>query len=552
MTDPRVLRLEPGRPDIDLGLRARVAEPVWFLARQWQLGELQGEDASTPVVVNTTIRHQTLAYDSDRTGPGTDPTIVPAEALVEAEPGDWWTIGRRVRLGRAVADDLTAAQRADARFGTLPSPYEALADEVDGAEVHRRDLLPDHSAWDEVPADLPDRWSSSELHFSAAFRAGEQGLLAREHTGGDVDWFTVDADPEPVVEADPPDADVPTPVIPGRLDYPGAPNPRWWQLEDRAVDIGGFAPDRSHLGTMLLLDVVLAHADDWFGFAVPPPTASQAGVPDPPSSGVLISIGTTEVTDSFDQVWSLSPPAVEGPGAWSLFHTTGLGVGELVVWPVAVAPLAGPPLDDVLVGVDEDANLAWAVELQAAGRRLLPDAGTEVAVGETTRTGTRAFTYQPSTTLPHHWHPYQRMRDGDADPSGTVATNPVAGPVGDGRSGGWRQAVMADLTAPDLAEAVADPARWHEVLRPGPVSSLIGGPSGEGVGAGAPADWIGAGHELTAGAIPSSGVRLSRRAMLARDTAGRPVLWVERRAMPIGGPPTSHLRFDVLVEAPPP
>ena len=64
-------------------------------------------------------------------------------------------------------------------------------------------------------------------------------------------------------------------VIPGRLDYPGAPNPRWWQLENRAVDIGGFAPDRSHFATMLLLDVVLAHADDWFSFPVPPPVGPR-------------------------------------------------------------------------------------------------------------------------------------------------------------------------------------------------------------------------------------------------------------------------------------
>jgi hypothetical protein len=37
--------------------------------------------------------------------------------------------------------------------------------------------------------------------------------------------------------------------------------------------------------------------------------------------------------------------------------------------------------------------------------------------------------------------------------------------AGDGRSGVWRQAVLADLTGPD------------PVPRPGPVSPLIGGPS---------------------------------------------------------------------------
>src|SRR5581483_540976 len=185
-------------------------------------------------------------------------------------------------------------------------------------------------------------------------------------------------------------------VIPGRLDYPGAPNPRWWQLEDRAVDIGGFAPDRSHFATMLLLDVTLAHADDWFSFPVPPPHDPVAD----PSSGVLVALGNVTARDSFGQVWPLQPPPASGPGAWSLFHTAGLDVSQLVVWPIAVAPQTGTALDDVLIGVDEDANLAWALELRADGLQLLPDASTAAALGETTRTGTRTFRYLPSTTLP--------------------------------------------------------------------------------------------------------------------------------------------------------
>ena len=106
----------------------------------------------------------------------------------------------------------------------------------------------------------------------------------------------------------------------------------------------------------------------------------------------------------------------------------------------------------------------------------------------------------------------------------TAATNPGAG---DGRSGGWRQGVLADLTGP------------YPRPRPGPRSRLIGGPSGAG---------IGRGHQLASDAIPSNGVLLRRRAMLARDTAGRPVLWVERSTAPVSGPPISHLRFDVLAE----
>ena len=47
-------RLEP-RPrtrDIRESLRARVRDPLWILARQWQMGEFQAEDAGTAAHVD--------------------------------------------------------------------------------------------------------------------------------------------------------------------------------------------------------------------------------------------------------------------------------------------------------------------------------------------------------------------------------------------------------------------------------------------------------------------------------------------------------------------
>jgi hypothetical protein len=519
MTEPVYLWIEPGRPDLDEGLRARVADPVWFLARQWQVGEQRGEDASSPVVIGVSPSHVPIVYDPAR--PDLDPTVVPAEALLEAEPGDWWTVGRRVRLGRVAGPLLDDAARQRFSFGTLASPYEHLAGEVDGEAVFDSGVLAGNPIWSDVPSSTTDRWSPTQLDYSASFQAGPAALLAPSHHGGDVDWFTVEGDPTAIPVPQPDGTPVPSRhVIPSRLDYPGAPNPRWWQLEDRSVDIGGFAPDRSHLATMLLIDVALAHSDDWFSFAVPPPFSPDRH--DPPSSGVLVKLSDVTAKDSFDEVWPLEPPSLAGPGAWSLFHTSGLASSELLVWPVAVAPNTGPLLDDILIGIDEDANLAWAVELRADGIALLPDANTEAATIELNRTGTRDFRYLPSTTLPNHWHPYQRVRKGD------TSSNPEAlVGAGEGLSGHWRQAILADLTGPTPKP------------RPGPVSRLIGGPSGTG---------LGRGHELSPDAIPSNGVRLQRRAMLARDTAGRPVLWVERSSRPVSGPPTSHLRFDVYAE----
>ncbi|HJZ83017.1 MAG TPA: hypothetical protein VKD91_21800, partial [Pyrinomonadaceae bacterium] len=44
------MRLEPGTRtgSMSTGLQARIYDPLWLLARQWQVGEFQGEDNGSP------------------------------------------------------------------------------------------------------------------------------------------------------------------------------------------------------------------------------------------------------------------------------------------------------------------------------------------------------------------------------------------------------------------------------------------------------------------------------------------------------------------------
>lgn len=58
--------------------------------------------------------------------PDRDPTTVPAEAIVEAEPDEWWTIGRRIRVGAAVASRAAATLAGtgpEYRLAGPPPPY---------------------------------------------------------------------------------------------------------------------------------------------------------------------------------------------------------------------------------------------------------------------------------------------------------------------------------------------------------------------------------------------------------------------------------------------
>ncbi|MDR7253975.1 hypothetical protein J2X46_002965 [Nocardioides sp. BE266] len=62
-------RLEgrPRRHDFDRALHAEVRDALWFLSRQWQLGEFVGDDAGSPVLARACLDLRTL----DRYQPGT-------------------------------------------------------------------------------------------------------------------------------------------------------------------------------------------------------------------------------------------------------------------------------------------------------------------------------------------------------------------------------------------------------------------------------------------------------------------------------------------------
>src|SRR5690606_31682061 len=84
-------RVEPHTRSVDLeeGLQARIADPLWALARQWQLGEFRGEDAASPVHARVTALWNPLAtFRNDADGRTQLEPVTsgrPLEVRVEAE-----------------------------------------------------------------------------------------------------------------------------------------------------------------------------------------------------------------------------------------------------------------------------------------------------------------------------------------------------------------------------------------------------------------------------------------------------------------------------------
>ena len=89
-------RLEPRsrRDDVAEGVAARIHDPLWLLARQWQMAEFQGEDGGTPVVARWRARVAPLsrchlgaiAPNTRVQAPAFDPASLPLEAMVERQP----------------------------------------------------------------------------------------------------------------------------------------------------------------------------------------------------------------------------------------------------------------------------------------------------------------------------------------------------------------------------------------------------------------------------------------------------------------------------------
>lgn len=73
-------------PDIDTGLEARTKDPLWFLARQWQMGEFEAENGGLPMQVQLRARVFPLRQCVLPGGAVQIDLHAPLEQVVEAEP----------------------------------------------------------------------------------------------------------------------------------------------------------------------------------------------------------------------------------------------------------------------------------------------------------------------------------------------------------------------------------------------------------------------------------------------------------------------------------
>jgi hypothetical protein len=415
-------RLE-GRPrtvSFERALRAEVRDPLWFLARQWQLGEFHGEDAGSPVTAKLHVEWTRLTrYRPGAHDPEGFDDRTPLEATVERRPvrfgldarlaiGRWWLkliapIGdyRGAYVKQYPVTEPDPETEAGADRAAHPEVWQAFAAAAgravdggallawlrdtsshrasDGIELLRR---ADGAALDAAgqrllawaartfsEPDEEDAWEPPRMEYQFACSApvgeGEKVLVAEEYLGGHLDWHAVDVDPaagtlDPHGEnpADLPGG-VTSTVLPSPVAFDGMPNARWWAFEDRRTNLGQVDAATTDVAKLLYLEFALVFSNDWFVL----PCTLEAGS--------VATVRGMAVTNVFgERTWV--EPAGSGQDddwqRWSMFNLSVRGVDDtqadhsLLLLPTVPKAQESDPVEEVLLVHDEMANMAWAVE----------------------------------------------------------------------------------------------------------------------------------------------------------------------------------------------
>jgi hypothetical protein len=416
-------RLEPHPREgsMQRSLQAQIRDPLWMLARQWQVGEFLGDDAGSPVQATLGVEQRSIT--TYRPGPPDATTMaispkLPIEVHVERETvvvrmRGAVQIGLRFerqvrRAGVANPDIVIAAFRhAFPISNAAPDPTYADSDAlrfrslvagrvVDGEALYQSAKavangqvsptpLPVEAANTGMPHVLNDlvsyvdslfsepaqdsAWQGSQLQYNFALGSPtqDQNLLleAPDFPGGHLDWysFTVrTARPDAVSIGNP--AQV-TPVsfnfLPNHVVFRGMPDSRWWNFEDAVTDFGQLDADHVDLAKLLVMEFALIYGNDWFSVPVPTPI------------GTLSRVTTLVVTDTFG-IRTLVRPSEQtqvnpGESPWSMFKLSGVNSRSDFI---AMAPTLGvvddaDSLEEVLFLRDDMAAMAWAVEHRLQG-----------------------------------------------------------------------------------------------------------------------------------------------------------------------------------------
>lgn len=454
-------RLEstPRSDDMEAGVSMETADPLWYLCRQWQFGEFQGEDAASAYQANILAKHQKpgqlvlpsgkeIAYDLSS----------PLETIVERE-----NLSSNTHLSAQLGRYFRRWLRQNNLLKYLPlflekypiavkpndqdlpgnyffksvegyeingfSLYESVLDfsyknwftsdanfkpaHYNLLETGGNELVNSFKRIYEQAQEEDSTWVSENLEYSFRLEARQDGrtkkvLEAKQFSGGHLDWKDFDQvtsnsnrgitrlqSPEKIVQT----------FIPAPLRFSGMPHPRLWQMEDSTTDFGDLEASKTTLVNMLLAEFGMRYSNDWFI------------LPYEVDLNTICQVEGICVTDVFGLNFFIKPAIDDPEMNWqqfAFFHqseTNNVSRNQSLFY---LAPAVGKVqksevLEQVNFMRDEMSNLVWATEqilLSADGQgrrtnRDVPSLKEFEPINEESK-----IRYVLGNTVPQNWFPF--------------------------------------------------------------------------------------------------------------------------------------------------
>ena len=376
------------------------------------------------------------------------------------------------------------------------------------------------SMYSEPATPAEDAWNPARLEYALSVgtrlsaNAQDDITFSAAEIDGPIDWSSFDVNPQAslTTAADQGFTSLVEATIPSPVSFPGAPAPRFWEMEDARIAYGLVPVGPTDLAHLMMIEYASTYGNDWLVVPLSLPVGSVTRIDSlvvTDTFGVrslVRPIGDPALPPAYFSLWQSAyrtpPPVVNAPT---------IVTNRFFLPPTLSRTMDSAPLEDVLFMRDEMANLAWAIERtvespieQPAQRDESPDAAPPpssiVASSDVPR-------YLLSSPVPPNWIPLLPVQ---------VASPPnTPGPV---LSRLKRGAVLqADgTTRPhfatgDILISIADLLLYDEE-------------------------------------VPREGTRVTRQRRMARWTDGSTWLWTSFRNKVGQGEGASNLKFDQVLD----
>jgi hypothetical protein len=211
--------------------------------------------------------------------------------------------------------------------------------------------------------------SNLEYQFacSAPKNFGEKVFSAKEYYQGHLDWYNFSIDPEIQnlgdVESKPLPDDFDAPIIrsfiPTPIQFNGMPNTRWWAFEEGKTNFGDIRPDTTDINKLLLIELGLVYANDWYllPFTMP--------------AGTIANIRGMSVKNVFgENLWitATGKGLDDNPNRWTMYSMDIIGTERrpadlsLMIVPSVPKIQEGKSIEEIQLVRDEVANMVWGIE----------------------------------------------------------------------------------------------------------------------------------------------------------------------------------------------